>query len=163
MDDPPGVCRGQALRERERDLHGAPPRERSLLQPGLECLPLEKLRDGPQDAVLGAHVVDVEDVRVREGRDGAGLPVEPGAGDAVGGQAVREDLDRDVALQPGVAGFPDLAHPSRTERRENLVRTESVACVQCHVASTILVPVANPGRFVRTIWSVRRRRRRDRA
>ncbi len=152
MDDVAGVRGREPLRERERDLHRPPPRERPFLEPGLEGLSLEELRDGPEDAVLGAHVVEVEDVRVRERRDGPGLAVEAGAGDGVGGQAVREDLDRDVAPEPGVAGLPDLAHPSRAERRENLVRTEAVACVERHVTGTILSACPPNGQLVRRSW-----------
>ena len=37
---------------------------------------------------------------------------------------VRQDLEGNLALQPDVASPIDLAHSARTERTENLVRTE---------------------------------------
>ena len=60
-------------------------------------LAFEKLRHRVADAVRLADVVEGEDVRVRESRDGPGLALEAGEGLRVGRDGVGEDLDRDVA------------------------------------------------------------------
>ena len=50
--------------------------------------------------------------------------LEPRQSIGVGGKGVREHLDRDVAIQPGVAGSVDLAHPTLADRTTDLVRTK---------------------------------------
>jgi len=48
------------------------------------------------------------------------------------GNLLGEDLDRDLAVQPGVAGAVDLAHAPRAEQPHDLVRAESRACLERH-------------------------------
>jgi hypothetical protein len=43
-----------------------------------------------------------------------------------------EDLDRDGALEAGVASLPDLPHPPRAQRRSDLVRAEPCSGLDCH-------------------------------
>jgi hypothetical protein len=71
--------------------------------------------------------VNGKDVGVLEGGDGARLLLEPP--DPIGAlRAVRGDeLDRDLSIEPGVAGPVDDAHPSRAERRQDLVGPEAGA------------------------------------
>ena len=57
----------------------------------------------------------------------AGLLLETAQAVGVGGEGRRQDLDRDVAAEPRVAGAVDLAHPPRADRREDLVGAESGA------------------------------------
>ena len=51
------------------------------------------------------------------------------------GEAVWQDLDGDVALQPGVASPIHLAHSARTQQVEYLIRAESGARAQWHGAA----------------------------
>src|SRR5262245_17119158 len=44
----------------------------------------------------------------------------------------RRDLDRDVAAQPSVVGFVDLAHPSVSQERNDLVGTDALAGRERH-------------------------------
>jgi len=45
---------------------------------------------------------------------------------------IRQDLDRDVALEPRVAGPIDLAHAASADGSENFVRAETSADAQGH-------------------------------
>ena len=67
---------------------------------------------------------------MRELRNRARLALEPLANLRIGGQRLRQDLDGDDAIEPGVAGLVDLAHTAGPEGGENLVRAEAVAGLQ---------------------------------
>src|SRR5262249_49910834 len=63
-----------------------------------------------------------------------------------GAERGREDLDRDVAVEPDVTGAIHLAHAARAERRDDLVVAEQRACLQRWDAEIITVrpsPSAN--------------------
>ncbi len=61
---------------------------------------------------MGADVVDLEDVRMVQDARGARFLLEAAEAVAVVGESRRQDLDRDVAGEPRVAGAVDLAHAS---------------------------------------------------
>jgi len=67
------------------------------------------------------------------GGDG-GAPADPDSpeGRQIVGEAGRQNLDRDGPIEPGVAGFINLAHAARAERRLNFVRTETRSGTQSH-------------------------------
>jgi hypothetical protein len=50
----------------------------------------------------------------------------------VGSERFRQDLDRDLPLQPRVGREIDLTHPADAERRNNLKHTETCAGRQSH-------------------------------
>ena len=50
----------------------------------------------------------------------------------------RQDLQRDVAMQLGVAGAEDFSHPSRTERREDLVAPQPGSGCERHARAFIV-------------------------
>ena len=52
------------------------------------------------------------------------------------GDVFGQNLDRDGAVEPGVAGFVHLAHAAGAERGENLVRAEFVASVEGHLSES---------------------------
>ena len=54
-------------------------------------------------------------------------------------ECVRQDLQRDVAIELRVARAIDLAHAAGTERRDDFVEAESRADGERHVAILILV------------------------
>ena len=60
-------------------------------------------------------------VRVRQGGDGAGLLLKPLQVSLVLSQMCGKELERNSALQPGVLGEVDFAHPACAERRDDLV------------------------------------------
>ncbi len=62
-----------------------------------------------------------------ERRGGAGFLHEPAAAVLVGQAISRQNLDRDIAAEPRGASAVHLAHPSRAQRRQDLVRAETRA------------------------------------
>jgi hypothetical protein len=92
-----------------------------------ESFSLEELRDEKDDLRLFAEVVNVQDVRMREGRDRAGFPFEPGERLRIPGEVIGQDLDSDFAVEPRIPGAIDLAHAARAQGREDLVRPETGA------------------------------------
>ncbi len=61
---------------------------------------------------------------MREGGHGLRLALEARIRLRVESQILRQDLDRDLAIERRVAGAVNLPHPSRAERPEDLVVTE---------------------------------------
>jgi hypothetical protein len=59
-----------------------------------------------------ADVVDRDDVRMVQGPGEPRLLLEPGEERGIAGQAVADDLEGHVPLQPGVTGAVDLGHAS---------------------------------------------------
>jgi hypothetical protein len=72
---------------------------------------------------------EVYRLRRRRHPDVLGRRVTPDAAAAlrVAGHEAWQQLDRDVALEAGVAGAVDFAHPAGAERREDLVRADTCA------------------------------------
>src|SRR5207245_981199 len=65
----------------------------------------------------------------------------------VRGKLHRQDLDRDLAAEPGVAGAIDLAHSARTERSEDLVMAQPGSDGKCHrEGASLLRRILPPGR-----------------
>ena len=78
------------------------------------------------------EVVHRGDVGVVEAPGGLRLLLEAAHPVGVRGERRRQDLDRDLALEPLVARAVDLAHPSGADRREDLVGTEPRSGRQGH-------------------------------
>jgi hypothetical protein len=57
-------------------------------------------------------------------RGGAGLGLEAGQEVGVRGDRGRQDLDREHAIEPGIAHAVDLTHPARPERGEDFIGAE---------------------------------------
>ena len=127
VDDSAVVGAGQALGEREGDLYGLSPGEPLAGDPLAQGLALEQLGDGVGEIALAADVVEGEEAGVGEGGEGSCLALEAGDAVEVAGDGFGEDLEGDVASEAGVAGAVDLAHATRADRREDLVRPEARA------------------------------------
>ena len=84
----------------------------------------EKLGDGVHNLAVFADVEDPENVRVRERGHGLRLALKPGERLGIADDLLRKDLDRNVAVQPFVAGPPDLSHAPRAERSQDLIGTK---------------------------------------
>ncbi len=120
------------VRGGQRVQHPQPERRHPLRRPGalgghrvLQVAALQQLHDDPGHAVVGEHVVDLDDLRMAQLGGGLGL-----AGRALqrllalgGGERVGEPyfLDRDLAVEEFVVGVPDGPHASLTERSEHAV------------------------------------------
>ena len=112
---------GQAIRHLNPVFDGLVERKRSFLQALGQRLALYIFHDEVVDAVLLAHVVKRADVWVVELRDRLRLALESLPSLGALGEVSRKDLDGDGAVEPCVVGLVDLAHASRTYRREDLV------------------------------------------
>ena len=96
----------------------------ALADPVAQRLALEQLHDGDGHAADDRQLVDREDVRVRQRRDGADFGLEPAPHLGIGGDVVRHDLERDVASEPRIARAIDVPHPAGAERRDDFVLCE---------------------------------------
>jgi hypothetical protein len=56
------------------------------------------------------NTVDLRDVGMVQRRERLRLALEAGQALRVEGEAIRQDLDRDITIEPGIAGAVDLAH-----------------------------------------------------
>ena len=63
---------------------------------------------------------------------GLGLLLEAAQALAIGGEALGQDLDRDLAVEARVLGSVDLTHAARPNGGKNLVRPEASAGRQQH-------------------------------
>jgi hypothetical protein len=79
------------------------------------------------DAIVGADVVDGEDVGMVEGGDGAGLALEAALPLGVGRSLLGEDLEGDLAPEAGVVSPVHLSHTPGAQGREDLVRADAPA------------------------------------
>ena len=121
MDDALRVRGGQALRHLHAQVDGLAPGEGAALHPLAQRLALQQLHDRVGQPLVVPEVVDGDDVRVGERRQRACLALEAGEGALVLGQARRQHLDRDLAMEARVAGAVHLAHAARAQRSDDLV------------------------------------------
>ena len=71
-------------------------------------------------------------MRMIQRGNGTRFAFEAGAQIFAFGDVFGQDLDRDGAVEPGVAGFVHFAHAAGAERGEDFVRAELVSCVEGH-------------------------------
>jgi flagellar biosynthesis regulator FlbT len=71
-------------------------------------------------------------MRLIQRREDLRFPLEPGETIVIAGKKIRQDFDRDVALELGVAGAIDLAHATRAQGAQDFVRSESSASGERH-------------------------------
>ncbi len=100
------------------------------------------------DAVPVVEPVDVGDARVVECCKHLSLATKARQSIRLVREQLRQDLDRNVALQARVASTIDLAHPAGAKRAEHFVVAESSVNGQRHEAavesSTILAATTEP-------------------
>ena len=71
--------------------------------------------------------VDRGDVRMVEGREQAGLALESSEPIGIARHRLEQDLDRDVSTECRVVRAIDLTHAARTNRGQDVIRTETGA------------------------------------
>src|SRR5206468_6709048 len=92
----------------------------------------DELEHQVRDAALVAEVVDAEDVRVAEPRDGHRLLMEALAVLLVLGEELGQDLDRHVAVERGVVGLVDGGHAAAPDALDDAVGPELDPWAQAH-------------------------------
>src|SRR5262245_26037899 len=60
------------------------------------------------------------------------LAFEPHSTLRIGGDVLGQDLDRDGAIQFGIAGAIHFAHAAAPDERLDFICTETATCRQCH-------------------------------
>src|SRR5437667_5893097 len=119
-----------------RDLDSYPQcfiqRQRAFRQPRGEGLPFQILHHEVIGAVLMADIVEHANVGVVEARDRLRLALETRFHLCVIGEMRRKDFDGDRAIQARIAGFVNLALPTRADGGKDFVRAEFRACSEDH-------------------------------
>ena len=139
MDDPLLMGRRQATRHLDRDVQRLARGEMTVPEPLPQRLAVEQLGDDLGPAVIGAYVMNDEDVGVVEGGDDARFLLEAALAFRVGGERGRKHLHGDLPVEARVPRPEHLAHPTRSEGSPEDVRTESRAVRQrsgrrpCHM------------------------------
>jgi len=115
------VGRGQAVGHRRRDFGGLAPGQAAPAQPVSEGLPGEELHDQVGVSVLLPRVEDLHQVRVGQGGEDAGLPLETPEALHVLGEATGQDLHGHIPVQVGVVGPVDVTHTPGSDQAENFI------------------------------------------
>ena len=141
MDDAGAVRLRQAVRELRAEVEHLGDGQGAAREPAPQRLALHVLHHhvvGARLAGRHADVVDVDDVRVVEGRGGARLAVEPVQQLGIGAGA--QHLEGDRAAQPGVAGAVDLAHAARAQAVDHLVGADACSGLEGLVHAAMRLP-----------------------
>ncbi len=112
-------------------------RHRTAFDAMFERLALEELHRDEVPAIGFVNFVDRADIRVIQGRGGAGLPLEPFERLPVLRQVFRQEFQRHQAAQLRVLGLVDDAHAAATELFENAVVGD---CLADHGEGACLCP-----------------------
>jgi hypothetical protein len=125
MDDAGRVRRGHAVGNLHRDVEQRPDGDDAAFDRRDQRLAVDQLGGDVRDAVVGADVVNGEDVRMIQRGGGVRLLLEACVPAGVGGDGRGQDLQRHVAAQPCIASAVHLSHPAGSERRDDFVRAET--------------------------------------
>src|SRR5260221_4180799 len=125
MDDALLMRGGEPAQHLERVGDGPARGNFAAVQAILQRLALQQFAHYIMRAVLRAHVVDGEHVRMVEYACRARLLLEAAQGRGIAGEARGQNLDGDLAPDARVARAVDLAHAARAEESENFVGAEA--------------------------------------
>jgi hypothetical protein len=89
--------------------------------------PLDELHDQGVGGPAVLQAVDVRNVRVIERGEHVCLALEARQPLGILGEDVRQDFQRDVAVELGVAGAIDLAHAARADGGDDFIGAEARA------------------------------------
>jgi hypothetical protein len=132
VDDPLVMGGRETARDLGRVVEGSCRGEGTPPQPPPQGLAFEQLEDDEWCPVVLASVEDHEDVGMVQCARGLRLLREAPLTIGITQPVLVQDLDGDLAGEAGIAGAVDLAHPSRTERREDLVGPDAGSLRQRH-------------------------------
>jgi hypothetical protein len=121
------VCGDDAFGELKAELDGLFYREWTSAETPSKRLPFEQFRYEIRRPVVGADVMNGDDVRMIEARRGHRFLLEPSQTFGIGRNALGDDFDRNIATQARVARAIDLTHAAAAEQCDHLVRTDSRA------------------------------------
>ncbi len=109
MDDALLMCRFEGSGDLLGDGQGFVDGDRPLLDAIRQRRPFDQFEDQRLDTLSLLQPVDTADVRVVQRGEDFGFPLEAGQAVRVRRKGVGEDLQRDLAVELGVGGLPDLS------------------------------------------------------
>ena len=128
VHDPGRMRLGETVGGLHRDVEKPLRRERfSRRQEFAKRLSVHELHRDVGRPVGFADVVDGQDVGVVQGRGRARFLLEALAAFGMAGHRGRQNLDRDVAAEPGIGRAIDLSHPAGADRGGDAVLSEGTA------------------------------------
>ena len=89
-------------------------------------------RDESHESTSGYVESARASIRVVEAGEDLRLPLEPGEAIRISREGVGEDLQRDLAVELGVGGLPDLAHAALAQEGRDVVLAERGARLERH-------------------------------
>jgi hypothetical protein len=113
MHDAGAMRGGQCARDLNGDVNGLSQSERGVLQPLTHRLAFDELRRDEASALIGAYLVDGDDVRMIQSRSGASFLLETAQPGFVTVERFGQELERDAAAQTCVLSQIHIAHPAR--------------------------------------------------
>ena len=139
MDDAVIVGGFERFGDLPRDRQCFVDRNRSARDSLRQVLAFDEFHHQCSDTARLFQSVNVRDVRVIQRCEHLRFATESGEAIGIVGNGGKQDLDRNVAIQLRVAGAIDLTHPARTERGEDLERTETGAGNQGDAGSIAVI------------------------
>src|SRR5207249_3320261 len=124
MDNSFLVSRCQSARHLDTVFHRLARGKGACTQALPQRLPFEQLLDDVGRTAVRPEIVNGNDIGMVELACGARFLLEASQTVGVLGEGFWQDLDGDLATQPGVPRAVHLAHPARAQRREDFVRAE---------------------------------------
>ena len=135
MDDPLLVRGRESPRDLDRVVQSFARRERPRRETAAQRVAFEKLADHIRRALDRSDVVDRRDVRMVQDSRRARFVLEAAQPIRILRERRRQHFDSDLAAEPRILRAVDLPHPTRAERRDDLVGTEPSAGRETHFAS----------------------------
>ena len=125
MNDTALVCRIERIGELPRQRLRLGPCEGAAGETLGQVLPFDEFHDNRHLAAGLLDAVDVRDVGVIERGERAGLALEPRPPLGIGRDECRQDLDRHLPIQLGVARPIHLSHPPCAEGADDFIRSDA--------------------------------------
>ncbi len=127
MDDGFRVRRRQRFGHLSGDLHDAALRQGAAFQQVAQSLAIDQLADNVDQPILGADIVDRNNIRMIQRAGGPRLLFEALAAPRVTRHVRRQNLERHGAAKARVVCAIHLAHAARPQEGGDLVRPDAAA------------------------------------
>lgn len=127
MRDSGGVRGSQGARDLRGNFERAAQFQRPVFDPLAQCLAFDVLRDQIAPAVRLADLVDGDDVRVIQCRNGPRLALEASQSLRMGSKFGGHDLDRDLASERRILTEVDLTHSAPAQQRQDSIMAQHLS------------------------------------
>jgi hypothetical protein len=127
MDDAGPVRRGETIRDLHRHIKQLPNRKGGAMDVVAQRDAIDELRNNEGVALIGADVVNRQDIRMIQCARGSSFLPEPLLTVGVAHANAGEDLEGHVTLQPRIPRPKHFSHAASPDGRLDLVRPEACA------------------------------------